>query len=403
MKPNLPTERVELSALRPHPKNARNGDTEAIAESLQANGQFRAIVCAKDGTILAGNHTYSAALELGWTHLDIHRLEIGPDSEEATRIMLADNRTSDLGRYDDGLLRNLLEELPTLDGTGYDEGDLDEVLQRINNAGAKDSPWDDRELRERDANPITKTGDRWILGRHTLTCADSTTPEAWEGCPPLAGMVTDPPYGIDYDGGGGLERERIAGDASGTEAASLVKAMYAIAPLKAGAVAYTFTASGVDGLDVMDAIRDSGLYKWGLVWVKNNATFGRSDYHQQHEIVVYGWKEGGAHLKVKDRTRTTVLEFDRPSESKDHPTQKPVALIHNLLTAHAWPKDAVIGDAFSGSGTLMEASEQLNLATWLVEREPAYCDVIARRYQLLTGTQPILQSTGEAHDFFATK
>lgn len=129
---DLTTATVELRHLRPHPRNARNGDIEAIAESLQANGQFRPIVLAADGTILAGNHTYAAAMSLGWDTIDAVRLDLDPNSPEAIKIMLADNRTANLGNYDDGLLLALLEAVEDIDGTGYTPEDLDRLHDRLN-------------------------------------------------------------------------------------------------------------------------------------------------------------------------------------------------------------------------------------------------------------------------------
>jgi hypothetical protein len=132
---NLNGAQVNLTALRPHPRNARNGDIDAIAESLRVNGQYRPIVIAADGTILAGNHTYMAAMEIGWATIAAVRLDLHPDSPEAHRIMLADNRTADLGNYDRGLLVDLLQDLdagPGLVGTGYDGDDLTRLLAQIN-------------------------------------------------------------------------------------------------------------------------------------------------------------------------------------------------------------------------------------------------------------------------------
>lgn len=120
----LRTVRRPLTDLKPHPRNPRNGDTDAIVESLTVNGQYRAIVTTTDGTILAGNHTYAAAAELGWKHLDCHVLDLDPYSPEALRILLVDNRTADRARYDEALLAELLGELPELVGTGYTPDDL---------------------------------------------------------------------------------------------------------------------------------------------------------------------------------------------------------------------------------------------------------------------------------------
>jgi ParB-like chromosome segregation protein Spo0J len=139
---------VDIDTLRPHPRNARNGDTDAIAESLRVNGQYRPIVIAADGTILAGNHTYMAAMEIGWDRITAVRIDVAPDGPEAHRIMLADNRTADLGNYDRGLLADLLVNLNTdvgLIGTGYTEEYLTDLLEQLEQTGPiiVDDPVDD--------------------------------------------------------------------------------------------------------------------------------------------------------------------------------------------------------------------------------------------------------------------
>lgn len=128
---DLTTETVPLTDLRPHPDNARVGDVGAIKESLETNSQYRPIVVTTDGTILAGNHTYKAALALGWETIAVTRLDLEPGSAEARRIMLADNRTAELGGYDNAALLSLLEgvdsDLGSIVGTGFDT----ETLQQL--------------------------------------------------------------------------------------------------------------------------------------------------------------------------------------------------------------------------------------------------------------------------------
>ncbi len=130
----LTTTLADISTLKPHPANPRVGDIDAIAASLRANGQFKPIVVAADGTILAGNHTYMAALEVGWTRIAVVTVPVDPSSTEAVRIMLADNRTSDLARYDEGSLLSLLAGLDAdggLVGTGYTDDDLANLLKSL--------------------------------------------------------------------------------------------------------------------------------------------------------------------------------------------------------------------------------------------------------------------------------
>lgn len=134
----LEVERVPWSSLRPHPRNPRNGDVEAITESVLVNGVYRPIYCASDLTILAGHHLYQALGELAVEDVDIIRLPISPDTHEATRIMVADNRTADLGVYDDGLLMDLIRDLADtaigIAGTGYTEDTIP--------GAAEPPPWD---------------------------------------------------------------------------------------------------------------------------------------------------------------------------------------------------------------------------------------------------------------------
>lgn len=123
-KPALKVESVAISSLSLHPRNPRKGNIEVIADSLAIHEQYKPIVAQKStGHVLAGNHTLQAAEALGWDEIQVVFVDV--DDDEATRILLADNRTSDLGEYDNELLVELLEGLPELDGTGYSADDLD--------------------------------------------------------------------------------------------------------------------------------------------------------------------------------------------------------------------------------------------------------------------------------------
>ena len=128
---------VDINSVETHPKNVRQGDIGAISESLKAHGQYRPIVVdRRTNRILAGNHTWKAAKALGWQEINAGFIET-KDDDEALRILLADNRTTDLASYDDSGLAELLkhlEETPTgLDGTGFDGDALDELLRYIDN------------------------------------------------------------------------------------------------------------------------------------------------------------------------------------------------------------------------------------------------------------------------------
>lgn len=134
--PSLQPLLVDIDQIHPHPDNPRNGDTDAIATSIEINGLYRPIYAQRDGTILAGNHTYAAALELGAQQLPVVFLDV--DHDQATRIMLVDNRAADLGRYDDALLLDLLTGLDQtsqgLLGTGYDDLALEDLTDALRRA-----------------------------------------------------------------------------------------------------------------------------------------------------------------------------------------------------------------------------------------------------------------------------
>jgi len=161
---------VPIETLRPYQANPRNGDLGAIGESLRYHGQYRPIVVRKGSNeILAGNHTYMAAMELGWKEIAATFVECSDD--EAARIVLVDNRLNDRANYDNGLLAELLQALPDLEGTGYDSTFLTELLAANEPAQGLTDPDD---VPEPPKEPFTKAGDLWLLADHRLLCGDST-------------------------------------------------------------------------------------------------------------------------------------------------------------------------------------------------------------------------------------
>lgn len=124
----LETVQIDANQIKEHPKNPRKGDVDAIKQSMQANGVYRPVIVQKSsGYILAGNHTYRAMRELGETLIPVVFVDV--DDDTATRILLADNRTADLGDYNHEILIQLLQDIPDLDGTGYDPQDLENLLR----------------------------------------------------------------------------------------------------------------------------------------------------------------------------------------------------------------------------------------------------------------------------------
>lgn len=155
-------------------------------------------------------------------------------------------------------------------------------------------------------------------------------------------------------------------------------------------------------------MRDAGwLFRQNLIWAKNTLVLGRSDYHYRHEPILYGFAAGGEGRLGRggdrwhgDDAQTTVFDVDKPSRSEDHPTMKPVELIVRMLT-NSCPPRGIVYEPFGGSGSTLIAAHQTGRVARVVELDPRYVDVICRRYQEHTGTKPVLESTGEEHDFTA--
>lgn len=156
--------------------------------------------------------------------------------------------------------------------------------------------------------------------------------------------------------------------------------------MKPGAVFYIWHADS-EGYNFRKACVESGWkVRQCLIWHKNAMVMGRQDYHWQHEPCLYGWKDGAAHLWSSDRKQVTVLRFDRPSSSKEHPTMKPVGMIAYQITNNTKGEDVVL-DLFLGSGTTLIAAENTKRICYGMELDPKYCDVIIQRWEDLTGNK----------------
>lgn len=124
------TEIVPIKSIKTYDKNPRIGNVDAIAESLETSGQFKPIVVNKrTSQILAGNHTFLAARKLGWDTIYVSFVDV--DDETAKRIVLADNKTADMGEYDDSVLAELIASLPDISGTGYSEIEVDDLIASV--------------------------------------------------------------------------------------------------------------------------------------------------------------------------------------------------------------------------------------------------------------------------------
>jgi len=154
--------------------------------------------------------------------------------------------------------------------------------------------------------------------------------------------------------------------------------------MKPGSVFYVFHADS-EGYNFRGACFEIGWQvRQCLIWNKNSMVMGRQDYHWQHEPILYGWKDGAAHLWATDRKQVTVLNFERPSKSTSHPTMKPISILSYLIQNSSNPGNTVL-DLFLGSGSTLIACEQTNRICYGMELSENYCDVIVQRWVNLTG------------------
>lgn len=371
--------------LKPYDKNAKKHDKKQIAnvaESIKQFGFVQPCVLDKDNNVIIGHCRLEAAKKL---HLDEVPCVMADDltDEQVKKLRLLDNKLNE----SDWDIDLIAEEIADIDFDGFDvdwELPEDEEAEIIED----EAPEVDEE-----AEPITKLGDIWQLGRHRLMCGDSTDKqcvEALMGGQKADLFITDPPYNVNYEGKT-KDKLKIQNDKMSNDnfRQFLVDAFQcADDVMKAGAVFYIWHADS-EGYNFRGACYDIGWkVRECLIWNKNQMVMGRQDYQWKHEPCLYGWKEG-THLWASDRKQTTVLNFDKPHRNGEHPTMKPVALFDYQIRNNTKSEDIVL-DLFGGSGTTLIACEQNGRVGYCMELDPKYCDVIVKRWENLTGEKAVL-------------
>lgn len=395
--------KVAIVDLIPYANNSRVHSDEQvnqIAASIREFGFLNPIIIDGDNGIIAGHGRVMAANKLGVKELPcVDASHLSPAQKKA--YVIADNKIALNSEWDNDLLRVELEGLQELDFdlslTGFNEDELGDLLNvELLPEYEEDA---DGEVIEPPAEPKTKEGDVWILGKHRLMCGDSTSIDALEKLcnNQLVDMwLTDPPYNVAYEGGT-KEKLTIKNDSMPDEDfRQFLRDCYvaADAVMKPGAVFYIWHADS-EGYNFRGAAKDANWkVRQCLIWKKSTLVMGRQDYHWKHEPCLYGWKDGAGHLWASDRKQTTILEFDKPSRNGEHPTMKPVDLFSYCLLNNTKGGDIVL-DSFGGSGTTIIACEKDGRVGYLMELDPKYCDVIINRWQTLTGKDAVLESTGD--------
>ena len=397
-------EQWPLERLRPYAKNAKTHGPDQVAKIAASMAEFGwtvPVLVSAEGEVIAGHGRILAAGELGLNQVPVIVLEhLSEAQRRAYRI--ADNKLTELGGWDDGLLSEELQAL-SADGfdlalTGLDEAELDRLLGELGDntgaaAGEDDVPAPPVEA-------VTRPGDLWVLGRHRLLCGDATVAtdvaRLLDGAVPHL-MVTDPPYGVDYDpqwrNASGRSATARTGKVANDHRADWREA-WALFP---GDVAYVWHA-GVHASTVADSLVAAGFgIRAQIIWAKPRLVLSRGHYHWQHEPCWYAVRDGATGHWQGARDQTTIWAIGTGDHGEDgatvHGTQKPVECMRRPILNNS-ASGAAVYEPFSGSGTTIIAAETTGRAAFALELDPRYCDVAVERWQRFTGRQAVRQGSG---------
>lgn len=380
---------------RVHPKHQQDALTGVIREVGYVDP-----VLVQDGTdlVIDGHLRVSLALRDGVKAIPVQYVDL--DDVEAELVLATFDPITALATADrdqlDALLRTVTTGEAAVQQLLADVAEQEGVVDLGGGVVEDDGP-----LPDPPADPVTKPGDLWLLGEHRLLCGDSTIAGDVERL--LAGaeprlMVTDPPYGVEYDANWRNE--------------AAAKGLISHAAVRVGKVA---NDNRIDWFDAWSLFPGDVVYCWHadrhassvqkslesagfeirsqVIWAKSRFAISRGHYHWQHEPCWYGVRIGATAGWVGDRSQTTLwtIELDQ-NVVGGHSTQKPLECMARPIRNH----EGDVYDPFIGSGTTLVACEQLGRRCYGMEIEPAYCDVIVQRWERLTGKTAVLERSAVA-------
>ena len=319
------------------------------------------------------------------------------DDSEALAYLLADNRICEAGGWDQAQLREVMAEIEDRSGLGWDDREIDILLDRLQGAGGEES--DDAITAAEAGARVSEPGDVWICGDHLVGCIDSLDQcalAALIGDREIAMVFTDPPYNVDYGANmsPGRQREGIANDnMSSPEYRKFCQGIASAIVAYCRGCVYVCGASGPEGRILFTALDEALHCSTVIIWNKDAFTLGRGKYQNQYEPVWFGWPDGGDGSSfTKSRKLSNVWDIPRPRASAEHPTMKPVELVQTALLHASRTGDTVL-DLFGGSGSTLIAAARERRASILAEIDPKYADVIVRRWQNETGLDAVHRET----------
>ena len=375
-----------------NPRQITNEELEKLKTSLEEFGYIEPIIVNDvNNHVVGGNQRLRALTALGYDEVDcvyVHIEDI--NKEKACNVAL--NKIS--GDWDEDKLRTVLEdiELSPIDIklTGFEELELTE-LEVKEPITVHEDEFNVEDEEDMEVN--VKEGDLFKLGNHFLLCGDATNEadvKKLMSSTKCDLFLTDPPYNVNYTDGHENERKIMNDHWDSDEEAG--KNLWKPAFTNARNIANEFCSvycfmpqGGTHMMMMMMMMMESGWQvKHELIWVKQSLVLGRQDYNYQHEPILYGWGDKHKFYGKGQYATTSVWNFDRPTQSKEHPTMKPLELLGEILLNATVENDVVL-DLFGGSGSTLIACEQLNRQCYMMELDPYYCQVILNRWEEYTG------------------
>jgi DNA modification methylase len=402
---NWPASSVQtwpIARLKAYANNARthsDAQIDQIAASMKEWGWTNPVLADEEGQIIAGHGRVLAARRLGIAEVPV-MVAKGWSPGQKKAYVIADNRLALNAGWDEKLLAVEFGELQQLgfdfELTGFTDAEIAELL-----TGVKAGLTDANAAPALPAVPVSRAGDLWHLGSHVLACGDATQIEDVKAAlgpvrPHL--MVTDPPYGVEYDpkwrAEAGINKNRgkmgeVANDdkADWTEAWRLFR----------GAVVYVWHAGKFASLVQASLERADFEIRSQIIWAKERFALSRGHYHWQHEPCWYGVRAKASASWSGDRSQSTLWKIAaREDNGHSHGTQKPVDCMRRPMENSSSQGQAVY-DPFCGTGTSIIAAEQIGRCCHALEISPGYVDVAVRRWQDFTGR---LATLGESERTF---
>lgn len=403
MHQSWPADRVKrrrIAELLPYARNARThsaSQLDQIAASMREWGWTNPVLVDEAGMIIAGHGRVEAARKLGLEEAPV-MVASGWSEAKKRGYVIADNKLALNAGWDEELLAGELSDLRELafdlDLVGFEAGELERLLKAPEALEGEDDVPSLPEV------PASRPGDLWQLGCHRLLCGDST--DAGDVARLLGDvrphlMVTDPPYGVEYDPAwrneNGTSQTQRTGKVLNDDRADWREA-WAHFP---GDVAYVWHGALHAGI-VADSLTACGFdIRSQIIWSKDRLVLSRGHYHWQHEPCWYVVRKGGSGAWAGDRKQTTVWSIAASGQDAEtvHGTQKPVECMRRPMINNSSIGQAVY-EPFMGSGTSLVAAESCGRICYGMELSPAYVDVAITRWQQLTGETAVLDGEGRS-------